>query len=1320
MSKINENESIQTKTKNVNEIISMCNQNIKKNEKNNIRQSSNPNKLGLQKNTFINEQKQNLLLSKNTCGQHSNDPFSNNNFQNTNISKTTIIKKSNNNKGINKSENVNPVQKNNNYSNNLENKDSNNVFNRIKQINQIEEKIKPNTASNNKNNINENINNNAIKSNVNFNSENISKSKGSELTNKNQINDFKNIQESKNTVKCENFKDKLQLFAGKATNKESINKNEPKKQFIVIKKEISNPNTLNNNTNKPTIKKTTNISSTNNDYNINNTIKNNINNDTKINIIPQNTNTNNITNNVNSSEANKNFNEKLNMFNVKKDNSESNNNISKNQIKDLKKRNSSEIFESTKINDSPETEKKDVDLILKNLMESKNIPKRLERSNTIQINDVKIQDSKIHNSINYSSINRKLKNKNKNENDEDIIILEQVTLDEKFLNPKNNILQNFCESFFLASFPAQKGKIIENSLQFKADCNHRFCECFPAIQSEILYKFPIKDSGGLEINNLAASICFPNGIKVCFEEIESRVSTLQNYSSCFTSQNGDKYFSMIYRFYLKMSNNEYYEKYIPDLIKEKIEKRNENSDDPNFENYNILYEKLQNNKNNVYIPYCMCLVSKYPLITQMEKCLQSIFLSMNNPEIKIEEIYKLIAYIIKGIPAPILYSKITFPIPNCSDLIEIIPTFYQELSINGDNPTKLLDISTTNIILIFRLLLFEQRILLISKHYESLSSITYNFISLLYPFTWVHTYIPIMTEKMLKYLQSFLPFFNGMHKDLFQLNTVQNLIYKAQKGLFIFDVDDNIIELNVKKGKKKKNAMKYINKNIPSLPKQLENMLTEQINIIKKTDFKNQYINNIQVSDIRMKNLFILFFAEILFDYKKYLNIIDDFPVFNSVSLIDERKQREKEKEKDFYQEVTSSQLFQMFIQNSLNYINLDNSSTSNNIEPSFFDEKIKEIQEIKKENENFIIVINKEFDNSLLKYYDIKTNYVIPPDAMSFFKENKKKEKNILSRYKRILSNPINLQNEYNITNCIYYPLSKEKYEIMLNSVNQKDLENKKTNEKNHKKTKFITTKDTNEKSENCLNQKESVLSEDDKEDIKDSIRDILTRIFKSGKIDTKQDQKILLKSMESEFGKDYFINTIYPKKNKTEKMNTINEDSFNLLEKVICNTITSIQKNEDSKQSLKNIMDTEKLLKICLYFRTVNNKKEEKILSQNIYGQLNKSTIINKNIFWEIWVENELSDEDHETFKNIKRINNDKENYHYINEDDENIKNFRQNFYCNLENINKIMIEMKMSKGTILEILSELCKDYVNDENKMKQLLKPMQEELLMSVKK
>ena len=40
------------------------------------------------------------------------------------------------------------------------------------------------------------------------------------------------------------------------------------------------------------------------------------------------------------------------------------------------------------------------------------------------------------------------------------------------------------------------------------------------MQPEIIYKYPKEDIKGLEINNLAASICFPNGIKMCYEEDE--------------------------------------------------------------------------------------------------------------------------------------------------------------------------------------------------------------------------------------------------------------------------------------------------------------------------------------------------------------------------------------------------------------------------------------------------------------------------------------------------------------------------------------------------------------------------------------------------------------------------------------------------------------------------------------------------------------------------------------------------------------------------------------------------------------------------------
>ena len=59
-----------------------------------------------------------------------------------------------------------------------------------------------------------------------------------------------------------------------------------------------------------------------------------------------------------------------------------------------------------------------------------------------------------------------------------------------------------------------------------------------------------------------------------------------------------------------------------------------------------------------------------------------------------------------------------------------------------------------NLVIIFRLMLFEKKILFIDNDYTRLSLVTDNFISLLYPFQWIHTYIPIMSDQMLKYLET--------------------------------------------------------------------------------------------------------------------------------------------------------------------------------------------------------------------------------------------------------------------------------------------------------------------------------------------------------------------------------------------------------------------------------------------------------------------------------------------------------------------------------------------------------------------------------------
>jgi cAMP-dependent protein kinase regulator len=74
-----------------------------------------------------------------------------------------------------------------------------------------------------------------------------------------------------------------------------------------------------------------------------------------------------------------------------------------------------------------------------------------------------------------------------------------------------------------------------------------------------------------------------------------------------------------------------------------------------------------------------------------------------------------------------------------------------------------------NIVLIFRLLLSEKKLLFIHDDYTELTNITNSFISLLYPFQWIHTYIPIMSAEMLKYLETFLPFLSGIHVSLMNL-----------------------------------------------------------------------------------------------------------------------------------------------------------------------------------------------------------------------------------------------------------------------------------------------------------------------------------------------------------------------------------------------------------------------------------------------------------------------------------------------------------------------------------------------------------------------
>lgn len=72
-------------------------------------------------------------------------------------------------------------------------------------------------------------------------------------------------------------------------------------------------------------------------------------------------------------------------------------------------------------------------------------------------------------------------------------------------------------------------------------------------------------------------------------------------------------------------------------------------------------------------------------------------------------------------------------------------------------------------------------------------------------FRWIHTCIPVLSEELIKYLQSFMPFIMGI--DLFMFNYASEYL-NEEENIYIINIStDNITIsslLNVKNTKKKK------------------------------------------------------------------------------------------------------------------------------------------------------------------------------------------------------------------------------------------------------------------------------------------------------------------------------------------------------------------------------------------------------------------------------------------------------------------------------------------------------------------------------------
>ena len=338
-----------------------------------------------------------------------------------------------------------------------------------------------------------------------------------------------------------------------------------------------------------------------------------------------------------------------------------------------------------------------------------------------------------------------------------------------------------------------------------------------------------------------------------------------------------------------------------------------------------LYEKIILNKKSYFFPYSITIwseindsISFKSILTEFYRIIRQRILNIDHNILKSYyylEFVNLIIFLNSIIIPPsnsilylnLHYSKINMEfqslckIPNNEEFITLL--------------FNLLDNQT--IIKLWCSILLEKHIILISNQAYLLFSITQALLSLIFPFHWLHTYIPILPKNQQEYLDCPTPYIIGViSEDYNELN-------EKYEGHVICDINSSTINKNgismlsfIEEDKIKKKLMYYNN------PKIFE---IEDI-YINKSDKKLYNKKNFDIEDINLNaplgvNVHNIFFKIFKFQLNAIqLNYQKD-QIFNVQTFLENYCQDDM---KDFWEKLTETSAFNFFLTNLNNLDDLN------------------------------------------------------------------------------------------------------------------------------------------------------------------------------------------------------------------------------------------------------------------------------------------------------------------------------------------------------------------------------------------------------------
>jgi len=511
-------------------------------------------------------------------------------------------------------------------------------------------------------------------------------------------------------------------------------------------------------------------------------------------------------------------------------------------------------------------------------------------------------------------------------------VIDYETFDKSGTIHSELTYETFCEAFFVSGLPKKDPKLISNSEEYRSPCNHKDCSLLASYHPEILFKYQKSNSSSnhvFEISNVTAGLCFPSGIKICYSMDESTIKPIKTFLNVITNQKGDKFYMINYHYYNKVDYIYFQNEFNYDPIKIFIKNYFESKSSVEVKGDKKLQTCLKwANNDYIYIPECLTLITKYPYRFQLEACLDTVFNIMtkyekNNNDSSnsvfnpLEELNRLIHHFVDEIPVPPLSKKLIFYVPFQYGPLELPSVQNGNAPITQHNLRNLLDtFSIENIILIFYLILLEQKILFIDDDYSKLSEISLSFISLIQPLAWENNLVPVLSEEFIKYLLSIVPFIMGIEEILLKAAYKMRYILPEDEDnvIFLVNIRKNTIDRSTNKKNKKLNKKNLI-EGLPDLPEEIYNHLYSDLKSIKKIidDPKNRNNLNPEKINNTIQDVFMKVMVMLIGDYNSYLTEASgDIPAFNNALYVNSRPKVNQ----PFYKELIQSQIFIQFLMN--------------------------------------------------------------------------------------------------------------------------------------------------------------------------------------------------------------------------------------------------------------------------------------------------------------------------------------------------------------------------------------------------------------------